>query len=107
MAAISKADAPSDHPPPEAPLVNLAGDPVRRLLHEGESLLAAGRGGQAALAFERVLLQDPTHDEARRGLERARLSVVEAERRGESHLDEVDRALDAGDLEAARGHLEA
>jgi hypothetical protein len=87
--------------------VNLAGDPVRRLLHEGESLLAAGRGGEAVLAFERVLLQDPAHEEARAGLERAHLSVVEAQRRGESHLDEADRALDSGDLEAARRHLDA
>jgi hypothetical protein len=87
--------------------VNLAGDPVRRLLDEGESLLAAGRGDQAILAFERVLLQDPTHAEARRGLERARVVVTETERRGESLLGEAERALDAGDLEGARAHLEA
>jgi hypothetical protein len=87
--------------------VNLAGDPVRRLLDEGESLLAEGRGGQAVLAFERVLLQDPTHADARRGLERARLAVTEAERRNESRLDEAERALGAGDLEAARRHVEA
>lgn len=86
--------------------MNLAGDPVRRLLDEGESLLAAGRGSEAALAFGRVLLQDPTHAEARHGLERARLVVTEAERRSEDHLGEADRALDAGDLEGARRHLE-
>lgn len=92
---------------PEAPLVNLAGDPVRRLLAEGETLLEAGRADQAVLAFERVLLQDPAHEEARSGLERARADVTEAERQGESHLDEAERALDAGDLEAAHRHLDA
>ena len=87
--------------------MNLAGDPVRRLLDEGEALLQASRGEQAALAFERVLLQDPGHADARRGLERAREAVREGERRGESHLDDAERALDAGDLAAARSHLEA
>ena len=82
--------------------MNLAGDPVRRLLDEGESLLAAGRGGQAVLAFERVLLQDPTHTEARLGLERARVAVKEAERRSESLVGEAEQALEAGDLEGAR-----
>lgn len=86
--------------------MNLAGDPVRRLLDEGESLLAAGRGAQAALAFERVLLQDPTHEDARHGLERARTAVTEGERRSEAHLDDAERALDAGDLEGAGRHLE-
>jgi hypothetical protein len=86
--------------------VNLAGDPVRRLLDEGESLLEACRSAQAVLVFERVLLQDPTHEEARLGLERARTAVTEAERRSEAHLDEADRALDAGDLEGATRHLE-
>ena len=87
--------------------MTLAGDPVRRLLDEGESLLASGRGDEALLAFERVLLQDPDHAEARRGVERARVAVTETERRSESHLDDAERALDAGDLEAARGHLDA
>jgi hypothetical protein len=86
--------------------VNLAGDPVRRLLDEGESLLAAGRGAQAVHVFERVLLQDPTHEEARHGLERARTAVTEAERLSETHLDEADGALDAGDLDGARRYLE-
>jgi hypothetical protein len=86
--------------------VNLAGDPVRRLLDEGESLLDSGRCAQAILAFERVLLQDPTHEQARHGLERARTAVTEAERRSEAHLDEADRALEAGDLDGARRHLE-
>ncbi|HET9316344.1 MAG TPA: hypothetical protein VFQ51_12195, partial [Vicinamibacteria bacterium] len=86
--------------------MNLAGDPVRRLLDEGESLLAAGRGAQAVLVFERVLLQDPAQPEARHGLERARTAVTEDERRSEVHLDEAERALDEGDLEGARHHLE-
>lgn len=87
--------------------MNLAGDPVRRLLDEGESLLGAGRPSQAVLVFERVLLQDATHEEARQGLERARVAVVEAERRSESHLDEAEQALDAGDPDGARAQLEA
>ena len=77
-------------------LLNAAKDPVRRLLDEGDALLGAGRGDAAALAFERVLLHDPAHAEARLGLEQARAAVVEAERRSESCIDEAERAVDAG-----------
>lgn len=87
--------------------MNLAGDPVRRLLDEGDALLAAGQGDQAILAFERVLLQDPAHGAARDGLERARALVVENDRRGEAHLDEAERALDAGRTGDARSHLDS
>ncbi len=87
--------------------MNPPADPVRRLLDEGRALLGAGRGDQAILAFERVLLQDPGHADARRGLDEARTLVTEGERRSESHLDDAERALDAGRLEEAREHLDA
>lgn len=82
-------------------------DPVRRRLEDGEALLAEGRGDQAMLAFERVLLQDPAHAEARRGLEQARILVTEGERRSEACLDEAELAVDEGRTEDARAHLDA
>ena len=74
--------------------MNAAKDPVRRLLDEGDSHLTAGRGDAAALAFERVLLHDPGHADARLRLEQARAAVVEAEHRSESCVDEAERAID-------------
>jgi hypothetical protein len=87
--------------------LNAAKDPVRRLLDEGETHLTAGRGDAAALAFERVLLHDPSHAEARLGLEQARAAVVEAERRSESCVDEAERAMDRGAWDEARAQLDA
>lgn len=87
--------------------MNQPADPVRRLLDEGQALLSAGRGDQAILAFERVLLQDPAHSDARRGLDEARTLLTENERRAEAHLDDAEDALDAGRLEEARAHLDA
>lgn len=88
-------------------LLNTAKDPVRRLLDEGDDHLTAGRGGEASLAFERVLLHDPGHAEARIGLERARAAVTEAERRSESSVDDAERAIDRGAWDEARAHVDA
>jgi hypothetical protein len=53
---------------------------IGELLLEGHALLGQGQASEAALAFGRVLLHDPSHAEAKRGLEAAREGVVEAER---------------------------
>jgi hypothetical protein len=87
--------------------LNAAKDPVRRLLDEGETHLNAGRGDAAGLAFERVLLHDPAHAEARLGLERSRAAVTEAERRSEACLDEAERALARGAWDEARVQVDA
>ena len=68
---------------------------IGELLLEGHALLGQGQASEAVLAFGRILLHDPSHAEARRGLEAARDVVVEAERR----LEE-DRAREA--VEAVR-----
>ena len=87
--------------------MNTAKDPVRRLLDEGETHLTAGRGDAAALAFERVLLHDPAHAEARLGLERSRALATEAERRSEACVDEAERAIARGAWDEARGQVDA
>lgn len=87
--------------------MNTAQDPVRRLLDEGAAHLEAGRGDAAALAFERVLLHDPAHAEARGGLERARAAVTEAERRSESCVDAAEQAIARGAWDEARERLDA
>jgi hypothetical protein len=87
--------------------LNEAKDPVRRLLDEGDGHLTAGRGDDAALAYERVLLRDPSHAVAREGLDQARAAAVEAERRSESCIDEAERAIDRGAWDEARAQLDA
>jgi hypothetical protein len=54
---------------------------IGELLVEGHALLSQGQASEAVLAFGRVLLHDPSHAAARRGLEAAHDVVVEAERR--------------------------
>jgi hypothetical protein len=67
---------------------------IDELLFEGHTLLGQGQANEAVLAFGRVLLHDPTHPEARRGLEAARDVVVEAERLlEEERAREADAAL--------------
>jgi hypothetical protein len=87
--------------------LNAAKDPVRRLLDEGDTHLTAGRGDAAALAFERVLLHDPGHAEARLGLERSRAAATEAERRSEACVDEAERAIARGAWDEARAQVDA
>jgi hypothetical protein len=87
--------------------LNAAKDPVRRLLDEGETHLDAGRGDAAALAFERVLLHDPQHAEARLGLSRSREAATEAERRSEASVDEAERAIARGAWDEARAQVDA
>lgn len=68
-------------------------DRVGALLTEAASLLEAGRGGEAADIFGRVLLLDPTQAEARGGLEAARADLAEARRRLDGRLEEARVAI--------------
>jgi hypothetical protein len=81
-------------------------DRVRRLLKEGWHLLSTGRSRDAGFAFGRILLRDPQHAEARRGLARASAADDETRRAHEARLDEAHRALAAGDAERSRHLLE-
>ena len=80
-------------------------DRIGRLLAE-RGLLEQGRSREAADVFCRVLLLDPGHDEARRGLERARAAAAEQDRIDLARLDEARRAVERGDREGARALLE-
>jgi len=64
------------------------------------------RGREAADLFGRILLLDPEHAAARRGLEQARALAVEAERVLAAELQEAESALAAGDDEQARTLLD-
>jgi hypothetical protein len=81
-------------------------DRVRDLLEEGWDLLRTGRSRDAGLAFGRILLRDPRHAEALRGLARANAAEGETRRTQEARLDEAHRALAAGDAERSRSLLE-
>ena len=80
-------------------------DRVNALLAEAASLLDAGRGGEAADIFGRVLLLDPTRPEARGGLEAARADLAEARRRLDGRLEEARVAI-PGDPARAREILD-
>jgi hypothetical protein len=69
---------------------------------EGWALLDGARPREAALLFGRVLLEDPQHEEARRGLLAAQALSGELERELEARLDEARQAAQGGDLERAR-----
>lgn len=68
-------------------------DRVSALLAEAASLLEAGRGGEAADIFGRVLLLDPAKAQARRGLEAARADLAEARRQLDGRLEEARVAI--------------
>ncbi len=79
---------------------------IEALLAEGRKLLDDGRGAEAALVFERVLIQSPGLAPAREGLERARASSLEDARRSEAGLEAASAAFRAGDRRRARDLLE-
>lgn len=81
-------------------------DRIAGLLAQGWSLLAQGRPRDAADVFSRVLLQDPGHDEARKGLAQSQRAATETDRLLEARLEEAETALGKGDLAAARALLE-
>jgi hypothetical protein len=81
-------------------------DRVRALIEEAKARLDAGLVREAADIFGRVLLLDPRHRQAGRGLERARALLAEKERRLDVALEEARSAVDAGENDRARQLLE-
>lgn len=75
---------------------------VDRLMDQGRSFLAEGRGSEASLRFSRVLLDDPAHEAARLGQEEAKALLGEDERLAELRLHEAQAAARDGRLEEAR-----
>jgi hypothetical protein len=69
---------------------------------EAWGLLEAARPREASLLFGRLLLQDPRHEEARRGLMAAQALTGELERELEALLQEAHQAALGGDLAQAR-----
>jgi hypothetical protein len=87
-------------------LTSIEDDRIRGLITEGRELLEAGRGGEAADIFGRVLLHHPDDADARRGLEAARAATTEAQRLLDERLDAATRAVAAGASADARRLLE-
>lgn len=81
-------------------------DRVRTLIAEARARLEAGFVREAADIFGRVLLVEPRHRQAGRGLKRARALLAENERRLDAAFEEARRAADAGENERARQLLE-
>src|SRR5688572_8914507 len=79
---------------------------VQGLVSEAWALLDGSQPREAALLFGRVLLQDPVHEEARRGLVLARTQAGELERELEEQLHRARETAAAGDLPRARTLLE-
>jgi hypothetical protein len=77
-------------------------DRVRALVDEAGALLRSGRSREASLVFGRVLIHDPSHAEARTGIERSRLAISEEERRNEARYEDARAALARGDRVTAR-----
>jgi hypothetical protein len=75
---------------------------VDRLMDQGRSFLAEGRGGEASLRFSRILLDDPGHAAARQGQEEARALLGEGERLAGLKLHEAQAAVRDGRVEEAR-----
>ncbi|HET8644324.1 MAG TPA: hypothetical protein VFO85_02470, partial [Vicinamibacteria bacterium] len=81
-------------------------DRAQGLVSEALELLEAARPRDAALVFERVLLQDPEHEDARRGLVQARARAGELQRELEEQLQAARDSAAAGDLPRARALLQ-
>ena len=82
------------------------GERVQGLVSAAWALLEGSRPREAALLFGRVLLQDPVHEEARRGLVLARTQAGELDRELEERLQLARETAAAGDLPRARALLE-
>lgn len=79
---------------------------TEQILADADNRLAEGRAGDAALAFERLLLSDPGHDEARVGLARAQSVLAEQRRQLDACLEEARRLVEEGAWEQARPLLD-
>ena len=79
-------------------------DPARRRvqLRSAWALLARGRFQDAVFAFGRILREEPDHQEARRGREKASHQLAEARRQADQQLAEAEAARVSGDEDAAR-----
>ena len=84
----------------------MKGDHGKSPLARGWGLLGRGRSRDAALAFDRVLLNDPSHAEAREGRQRSLAATAEQERLARVRFEEARAALAAGDESRARSLLE-
>lgn len=82
-------------------------DKIEGLLAEGRALIASGRPGDAALVFERVLLQAPADARAREGLEAAQAASAELERDLEERLAVAEQRIEQGAHTDARAMLAA
>ena len=78
------------------------GERVQGLMSAAWALLDDARPHEAALLFGRVLLQDPVHEEARKGLLLAHTQAGELDRELEERLQAAREAAGAGDLPRAR-----
>lgn len=77
-------------------------DRIETLLAEARTSLGQGRPRAAEVAFGRVLLHDPAHDEARAGRTRAEAELAEERRRLDAALHEAGTAAASGDDARAR-----
>lgn len=87
-------------------LLENSAERLRGLVRLGWDLLRAGRSREAGLAFGRVLLRDPAHAEARRGLAEARSKTAESGNDLETRFDDASSALEAGERQRAQALIE-
>jgi general secretion pathway protein D len=73
-----------------------------RLLEQAERQLAAGQGGAALLAWQRVLSIDPANERARAGLR-----LVEMDERHTKSMEAAHAAFERKDYEQARARVQA
>jgi tetratricopeptide (TPR) repeat protein len=79
---------------------------IRALLDEGQAAYDRGDHQSAIDSWSRIFLIDIDHREAARRIEEARRLKAEQERRAEEVFHDAERAIEAGDREAARRDLE-
>lgn len=77
-------------------------DRIRHWLDQGWQLLHRSAASEAADVFARVLLLEPTNQEARRGADQAEALCHEAVRLGAERLQQAEAACAAGEGAAAR-----
>jgi putative thioredoxin len=95
-------------------LKKLGPSPAELAVERGVAAEQKGQPQEAQRAYEEALADEPSNDEARRGLSRVRLAQrtegldeTQLRRRLEAHEDGLDTVLELSDLEAVRGDIEA